>query len=438
MRRRTKFVFLAMLAIFILSMLVILPADKGVLGNKNFLLGLDLKGGLDLLYQADLSSIEPDNYDEVMNGVAAVIVSRINPLGVTEPVIERQGDDRIKVQLPGLDISDVQKERIGRIALLEFRELVDGEWIPAVGTVNGVEKILNSSFFTTNTYVTVNDFGQVLLIFEWTAEGAILSEEITGRLIGQRLGIFEGDQPLLGDDGQPIAPVVNSVITDKGEISGLSLNEAQEISSQLNAGRLPVPLELIREETISSALGADFVDLSVKAGLIGIALVMLFMTAFYRLPGLVASLALLFYGAMVLAIFKLIPVTLTLAGIGGFILSIGMAVDANVLIFERMKEELAAGRTPGAAIEAGFNRAWTAIKDSNVTTFIVTAILFWVGSNIAGGDKVMGFAVTLFIGVAVSMFTAIVVTRTLLRLFAGSRMTRRPNLFNRRAGGTDA
>jgi preprotein translocase subunit SecD len=342
------------------------------------------------------------------------------------------------VQLPGLDISDVQKERIGRTALLEFRELVDGEWIPAVGTVNGVEKILNSSLFTTNTYVKVNDFGQVLLIFEWTAEGAILSEEITGRLIGQRLGIFEGDQPLLGDDGQPIAPVVNSVITDKGEISGLSLNEAQEISSQLNAGRLPVPLELIREETISSALGADFVDLSVKAGLIGIALVMLFMTAFYRMPGLVASLALLFYGAMVLAIFKLIPVTLTLAGIGGFILSIGMAVDANVLIFERMKEELAAGRTPGAAIEAGFNRAWTAIRDSNVTTFIVTAILFWVGSNIAGGEKVMGFAVTLFIGVAVSMFTAIVVTRTLLRLFVGSRLTRRPNLFNRRAGGTDA
>lgn len=439
MRRRTKFVFLSILAIFILSILVILPADKGVLGNKNFLLGLDLQGGLDLLYQADLSSIDSENYDEVMNGVAAVIANRINPLGVTEPVIERQGDDRIRVQLPGLDISDVQKERIGRIALLEFRELVDGEWIPAVGTVNGVEIALTSSLFTTNTYVDREQTtGLIELMFEWTAEGAILSEEITTRLFGQRLGIFEGDQPLLGDDGQPIAPTIEAIITDRGRITGLSLNEAQELSSQLNAGRLPVPLELIREETISSALGADFVDLSVKAGLIGIALVMLFMTAFYRMPGLVASLALLFYGAMVLAIFKLIPVTLTLAGIGGFILSIGMAVDANVLIFERMKEELAAGRTPGAAIEAGFNRAWTAIRDSNVTTFIVTAILFWVGSNIAGGEKVMGFAVTLFIGVAVSMFTAIVVTRTLLRLFVGSRLTRRPNLFNRRAGGTDA
>ncbi|MES0278487.1 MAG: protein translocase subunit SecD [Dehalococcoidales bacterium] len=438
MRRRTMVVFLAMLAVFILCMLVILPVNKGVLGNKNFLLGLDLKGGLDLLYEADLSSIEPGSEDEVMNGVVAVIANRINPLGVTEPVIERQGDNRVRVQLPGLDISDVQKERIGRTAVLEFRELVDEEWIPALGDLNGVQTALTSSLFKENTYVDVDQFGQVLLVFEWTAEGAILSEEITGRLIGQPLGIFEGDQPLLGDDGEPIAPIVNSVITDKGEISGLSLNEAQELSSQLNAGRLPVPLEPIFEQTISPILGADFVDLSVKAGLIGIALVMLFMIAFYRLPGLVASLALVFYGALVLAIFKLIPVTLTLAGIGGFILSIGMAVDANVLIFERMKEELAAGRTPGAAIEAGFNRAWTAIRDSNVTTFIVTAILFWVGSTIVAGAAVQGFALTLFIGVAVSMFTAIVVTRTLLRLFVSSRLAKRPELFNRRTGDTDA
>ncbi len=166
MRRRTKVVFLAMLAIFILCMLVILPADKGVLGNKNFLLGLDLKGGLDLLYEADLSSVESGSEDEVMDGVVAVIANRINPLGVTEPVIERQGENRIRVQLPGLDISDVQKERIGRTAVLEFRELVDGEWIPAVGTVNGVEIALTSSLFTTNTYVDVDQFRQVLLIFE--------------------------------------------------------------------------------------------------------------------------------------------------------------------------------------------------------------------------------------------------------------------------------
>jgi preprotein translocase subunit SecD len=438
MRRRTTVVFLAMLAIFILCLLVILPVDKGVIGNKGFLLGLDLQGGLHLVYEADLSSVEPGSEDEIMDGVVAVIVSRINPLGVTEPVIERQGEDRILVELPGLDISDTQKERIGRTALLEFRELVDREWVPAVGVVDGVEKALTSSLFNENTYVDRDQFGQILLIFEWTAEGAVLSEEITGRLIGQPLGIFEGDQPLLGDDGEPIAPIINSVITDRGQIEGLSLNEAQELSNQLNAGRLPVPLEPIFEQTVSPVLGADFVDLSVKAGLIGIALVMLFMIAFYRLPGLVASLALIFYGALVLTIFKLIPVTLTLAGIGGFVLSIGMAVDANVLIFERMKEELAAGRTPGAAIEAGFNRAWTAIRDSNVTTFIVTAILFWVGSSIIAGAAVKGFALTLFIGVAISMFTAIVVTRTLLRLFVGSRLARRPELFNRRAGKKDA
>jgi preprotein translocase subunit SecD len=165
------------------------------------------------------------------------------------------------------------------------------------------------------------------------------------------------------------------------------------------------------------------------AGLIGIILVMLFMIVYYRLPGVLASLALIFYGSLVLALFKLIPVTLTLAGLGGFVLSIGMAVDANVLIFERMKEELRIGRTFGAAIEAGFNRAWTAIRDSNVTTFIVCGILYWLGSSIVASAPVMGFALTLFIGVAVSMFTAIVVTRTLLRLFVGTRLTRRSSLF---------
>jgi preprotein translocase subunit SecD len=170
--------------------------------------------------------------------------------------------------------------------------------------------------------------------------------------------------------------------------------------------------------------------MSIKAGIIGIILVMLFMTIYYRLPGFLSSLALVFYGALVMAIFKLIPVTLTLAGIGGFILSIGMAVDANVLIFERMKEEFAMGRTLGAAIDAGFSRAWTAIRDSNVTTFIVCAILYWLGSSIAESAPVMGFALTLFIGVAVSMFTAIVVTRALLKLFVGTPLAKKPALFS--------
>jgi preprotein translocase subunit SecD len=383
-------------------------------GREGMQLGLDLQGGAHIVYKADLSSVESGNEAEVMDGVVAVILNRINPLGVTEPNIQKQGEDRIVVELPGLSVTDKQKERLGRTALLEFRERVvdeegNEEWIPATGTINGEEKVLTSSYFKENTYVTTGDYSGVLLIFEWNEEGSQLSEQITSRLIGQPLGIFEGDEPLLGEDEQPIAPTVRSVITNRGQIEGLSLQEASELSKQLNAGRLPVPLEIIYEQTVSPLLGADFVDLSIKAGLIGIILVMLFMIVYYRLPG-------------------------ALAGIGGFVLSIGMAVDANVLIFERMKEEFRTGRTLGAAIEVGFSRAWTAIRDSNVTTFIVCIILFWVGSSVAAGAPVKGFAWTLGIGVAVSMFTAIVVTRTLLRLFVGSRSARKISLFTAYSG----
>jgi len=402
--------------------------------------GLDLKGGIHLVYKADLSNVNPGDESQIMDGVVAVIVNRINPLGVTEPVIEKQGIDRIVIQLPELNITEVQKERIGRTALLEFREKITDEngqeiWIPAKGTIDGQEKVLNSSYFKENTYVTVdNRSGGILLVFEWNEEGSKLSEQITGRLINQPLGIFEGDEPLKGEDGNPIAPIVRSQITTRGQIEGLSRNEAEELSKQLNAGRLPVPLEPIFEETVTPALGADFVDLSYRAGIIGIILVMVFMIIYYRLPGILASISLVFYAALVLALFKLIPVTLTLAGIGGFILSIGMAVDANVLIFERMKEELRAGRTLGAAIEAGFNRAWSAIRDSNITTFIVCFILIAVGNSIAAGAPVKGFGLTLLIGVATSMFTAIVVSRTFLRLFVGTPLAGKINLFRSYSG----
>jgi len=210
------------------------------------------------------------------------------------------------------------------------------------------------------------------------------------------------------------------------------VDEVYRLANLLESGALPMPLEKPPhfQEKVSATQGLISVDMSLFAGLIGIILVMLFMIIYYRLPGALASLALIFYGALVLAIFKLIPVTLTLAGIGGFVLSIGMAVDANVLIFERMKEELRTGRTLGAAIDTGFNRAWTAIRDSNVTTFIVCGILYWLGSSIIASAPVMGFALTLVIGVAVSMFTAIVVTRTLLRLFVGTPLARWTSLFS--------
>ena len=404
-------------------------------GRQEMRLGLDLQGGIHMVYQADLSEVEPGTESEAIDGAIAVIKQRIDILGVTEPVIQKQGADRILVELPGVSEAEKAKRLIGQTALLEFREWAEGEggemeWVPATATIDGKEKVLTSSYFKENTYVSRDNMGRLLLIFEWNEEGSKLSEQITGRLIGKPLGIFLSGEPLLGEDGQPIAPIVQEKITSRGQIEGLSLGEATELSELLNAGRIPVPLTPIYEQTVSPILGADFIDMSLKAGLIGIMLVMLFMIIYYRLPGVLASLALIFYGALVLAIFKLIPVTLTLAGIGGFVLSIGMAVDANVLIFERMKEEFRTGRTLGAAIEAGFNRAWTAIRDSNVTTFIVCGILYWLGSSIVASAPVMGFALTLFIGVAVSMFTAIVVTRTLLRLFVGTPLAKKTRLFS--------
>lgn len=426
--------------IFALALLVVLPINEGILGKRGIRLGLDLQGGTHLVYQADFSSVEPGAEAQALDGAIAVIENRVDVFGVTEPVIQRLGEDRIVVQLPGISEAEEAKERIGRTALLEFGELIEeggearwvnelGEWKPATALVNGEEKALTSVFFKENTYVTRDDFGRLFLIFEWDEEGSKLCEEITGRLINKPLGIFEGDSALLGDEGIPIAPIVRGVITDRGQIEGLSFGEATELSRLLNAGRIPVPLTPIYEQTVSPILGSDFIRMSVTAGLIGLILVLLFMMIYYRLPGVLASGALIFYVSVVLAIFKLIPVTLSLAGIGGFVLSIGMAVDANILIFERMKEELRLGRTLGAAIEAGFNRAWPAIRDSNITTFIVCGILYWLGSSIIASTPVMGFALTLFLGVAISMFTAVVVTRTFLRIFAGTRLGQKTSLF---------
>ena len=443
MPKRNTLLLFIIIALFVFSVCALIYP---MFGREEISLGLDLKGGIHLVYQADMSGVEAGQETSVIEGVVAVIQNRINPLGVTEPVIERLGADQIVVELPGASVTDVEKERIGRTALLEFGELIGegetakwtddlGDWKPATAVIDGVERELTSAYFKENTYVTTNNLGAVLLIFEWNEEGSKLSEAITTRLQGKPLGIFEGDTPLLGDDGRPIAPTVQAVITTNGQIEGLSMKEATGLSKQLNAGRLPVPLTLVYEQTITPVAGADFVSLSLKAGLIGMLLVMAFMTAYYRLSGFLASLALIFYGTLNMAIFKLIPVTLTLAGIGGFVVSIGIAVDANVLIFERMKEELRGGRTLGAAVEAGFHRAWSAIWDSNMTTFIVCIILIIIGSKVASGAPVRGFGLTLFVGSIVSMFTAVTVTRTLLRLFVGTPLASKTWLFSPYVGG---
>ncbi len=446
MARRNNQVFFVLLLIFIVAALIVLPIGKGWIGGRGVQLGLDLQGGVHMVYQADLSSLAPGDVASALDGVVEVLRNRIDPLGVSEPVIQKQGEDRIVVELPGVNISDEQKKSLANVALLEFGEQATenetakwedalGRWKPATATVNGVEKELTSSYFNQNTYINVDNMGRIHLVFNWDKEGSELSKEITTRLLNKPLGIFEGDRPLLGEDGRPIAPIVQATITTSGEITGLTRIEAERLSAQLNAGRLPVPLSIIYDQTISPILGADFVDMSVKAGLVGVAIIMLFMTLYYRIPGFLSSIALAFYAAIVLALFKLIPVTLSLAGLGGFIVSLGMAVDANVLIFERMKEELFAGRTLGAAIEAGFDRAWLAIRDSNLTTLMVTIILYWLGSSVVASAPVQGFAVTLTIGVLVSMFTAITVTRTLLRLFVHSSLAQRNWLFSPRVGG---
>lgn len=442
MARRNTWVFIIVLVVFTLATLIVLPVEEGVLGKRGVRLGLDLQGGIHIVYQADLSSIEAGKRADALDGVKEILSNRINPLGVTEPLIQKQGVDRILIELPGLSITDKEKERLSRVDILEFGELVSenetarwenalGRWKPATAVIDGEEKELTSRYFKESTYLRRDETtGAIDLIFEWDDEGSRVSEQVTGRLIGQPLAIFDGDDTLLGENGRPIAPTVQATIVSSGRITGLLLEDAERLSKQLNFGRLPVPLEIIYDQTVAPILGSEFVDMSVRAGLIGILVVMLFMICYYRLSGVLASLALVFYGVLVMALFKLIPVTLTLAGLGGFILSIGMAVDANVLIFERIKEELRGGRTLGAAIEAGSNRAWTAIRDSNVTTFIVCGILYWLGSSIVASAPVMGFALTLFIGVAVSMFTAIVVTRTLLRLFVGTPLAKRTRLFS--------
>lgn len=439
--RRNNIVFILILILFALAIAVVLPMEGGTLFGRGVRFGLDLQGGIHLVYKADLSQVASGQANQAMDSAIAVIQKRVDVFGVTEPVIQRQGSDRILVELPGVSEADKAKAVIGQTAILEFGEVVTsdtepakwtndlGKWKPAVGTYQGKQVELTSAFFKDNTYVTQDNLGRLILVFEWNAEGADLSGQITERMINQPLGIFFGDKALLGDDGRPIAPVVRAKITDRGQIEGLSSVEATELSKLLNAGRIPVPLTPIYEQSVTSTLGSNFVGLGLKAGIIGLILILLFMIIYYRLPGFLAAIALIFYACLVLAIFKLVPVTLSLAGLGGFITSLGMAVDANVLIFERIKEELRVGRTLGAAIEAGFSRAWSAIFDSNMTTFIACAIMYWLGSSVAASAPVTGFALTLFIGVAVSMFTAILVTRTFLRLFIGSGLAHKTTWF---------
>ncbi len=439
MRRRGIYLLIFILALLGLSLWSILPVHTNLLGEHGLKLGLDLKGGSYLVYQADLSELGPDeNPSEVMKGIKKAIERRIGRLGLSQPIVQAQkqgGEHSIAIQLPGATESEVTEVKKKMVALITFKEQdEEGNWVPAKGTANGEELTLTSRYFEENTEVRLDQLNTPLVVFHWDETGRELSEQITSRLIDKQLAIYLGNKPLLGKDGHPIAPVVRGIIRENGQIEGLSLDDAQELCDLLNAGRIPVPLGTwegegesrvfkpnvpFYERSVDPTLGADSIKKSMLAIEIGVALLLLFMILYYRLPGFIACLSLGIYGVILLAIFDLFDITLNLPGVAGFILSLGMAVDANILIFERAKEELRAGRTLAAAAGAGFNRAWTAIRDSNITTFIACAVLLWFGTKL-GAFMVSGFAITLFIGVALSMFTAIVITRTLLRLIMGS------------------
>ncbi|MEK7151004.1 MAG: protein translocase subunit SecD [Patescibacteria group bacterium] len=379
--------------------------------NVPFRLGLDLKGGIHLTYKADMSKIPDDQKSSALEGLRDVIERRVNFFGVSEPIVRVErtlGEEHLSVQLAGIFDPAQAIRLIGETPYLEFQtrrpEISDEEAqqnpLAAFAPTELTGRYLKSARFE---FAQTGGTAEVQIIFN--DEGSKIFANLTEANINKPIAIFL--------DGVPISiPIVREKI-DGGtaQITGnFTPEEARLLSQRLNSGALPVPIELISQRTEEPARGADSLKKSFFSGLLGFLFVMIFMLSWYRLPGLIAIVALLIYVSLSLTIFKLIPVTFSTAGIAGFILSIGMAVDANILIFERMKEELRRGKTLGTSIEEGFKRAWTSVRDSNISSLITAVILWYFGS-----DAVKGFALTLGLGIGVSMFSAIVVTRTFLR-----------------------
>jgi preprotein translocase subunit SecD len=432
--------------------------------RREMRLGLDLRGGTRLVLQADLSANPDVNLDEAMNAAVDVIERRINAFGVAESITERVGSNRIQVQLPGITANEAL-DRIGRTAQLQFMEMArdesgnviidNGDGTTSAQSLNtvlgnpalvqqakfvpvtvvdkdGVQRVLDGRYLNRNDIrVSQNQITTLpQLVFGMTDQGAELLSIATARLSNppQPMAFFLDGEPIRGDDGRVIAPFVQQQLSTNGVISGLNGADASALAKLLRTGAFPVPLTVVQQEEVDATLGDTAVVDSVQAGLIAILAVMAFMVAYYRLPGLLAAASLFVYVSLTLMVFKLWPVTITSAGMAAFVLSVGMAVDANILIFERMKEELRLGRSLLNAIDAGFSRAWTSIRDSNVATLITCMILYWFGDQF-GASLVKGFALTLALGVLVSMFTAITVTRTFLHTLVGSSVMRHLWLF---------
>jgi preprotein translocase subunit SecD len=366
--------------------------------------GLDLQGGTHVVLEAVDTPEAPVN-DDALNRVAKIIERRVNELGLTEPLIQRQGSRRIIVELPGIKDPDSAIAMLGKTALLEFKD-------PSGKTVLTGKDLRDS-----RAQAAPGQGAQVSL--EFTGEGGETFFNLTSLNVGKPIAILLDGQVLT-------APVVNEPIRGgKAVITGSrTIQEAEQLAILLRSGALPVKMEIIENRTVGPTLGQDSKDKSTGAFVIGIAGIILFMLAYYRLSGLVATIALLLYVLLLLLAMKLLQATLTLPGIAGIILSVGMAVDANVLIFERFKEELYAGRTLRSAIDAGFDRAFATILDSNITTLFVAGVLFYMGTG-----PVRGFAVTLALGIVLSMFTAITVTKFMLKSLINSGASKNSGIF---------
>ena len=422
-------IILALIALWI----DVFPPEQGIniLGFKRDLhihKGLDLEGGISVLLQAE--SDHPLSHAD-MQTLKAIVEKRVNGLGVTEPLIQLQGGNRIVVELPGIKNQDVALKTIGQTGLLEFID-AGTTYIPPGTPVKTTARMTTTVPITTTQSVTgtspfnkvfttivtgnelkdastsLDEYGKPQINFSFKPGGAKKIAEYTSSHVNQYMAIVL--------DGKVIScPVIKSAIpSGNGRITGkFTLEEARSIAIQLKYGALPVPLKIIEIRSVGPTLGQDSIHRSIVAGVIGLLGVLIFMLGYYRLPGFLADLALIIYALLNMAVYKLIPVTTTLPGIAGFVLTIGMAVDANILIFERLKEELRQGRPLFTAIDLGFKRAWPSIRDANASTLITSAILFWFGSYF-GASMVKGFALTLAIGVLISLFTAVTVTMSFL------------------------
>ncbi len=456
--------------VFILLIIVLVITAIVTLINLPLQLGLDLRGGSQLTIQLQTTPEVPEITTDKLEGVRTVIDNRVNGLGVSEAVVQSVGNDRILVQLPGVNDPQEAERVLGGTAQLDFRTETDnpeiqaryqikqqelGELIFQLQLLQGEEKTaqeakikvlqeelvsisqqlfekseLNGEKLKGASYQPTQQGKDWEVVLEFNDEGGKLFAELTKKIAGtgRTLGIFL-DNKLVSSPGVSAEYATTGIMGGRATISGgagFTLEQARELSLQLEGGALPLPVKIVENRTVGATLGQDSIRRSIIAGISGLGLVLVFMAIYYRLPGMIADLALIIYALLTLACFSLAGVTLTLPGIAGFLLSIGMAVDANVLIFERTREELREGKTLYRSVESGFYRAFSSILDGNVTTLIACIALFWLGSGL-----VKGFALTLGIGVIVSMFTALTCSRTflLITVLGFPAIRQRPELF---------